>query len=55
MWLLINLCRYDDIDKMYPSFDNKHWAQVTLAEHASDKREFVYTLEQVGGPPTMSS
>jgi deoxyribodipyrimidine photo-lyase len=39
--------RYDDLSGMYPAFDNNHWAQQTLATHAHDVREFVYTLEEV--------
>eukprot|EP00499_Haloplacidia_sp_CaronLabIsolate_P010482 CAMPEP_0196776246 /NCGR_PEP_ID=MMETSP1104-20130614/4510_1 /TAXON_ID=33652 /ORGANISM="Cafeteria sp., Strain Caron Lab Isolate" /LENGTH=520 /DNA_ID=CAMNT_0042146417 /DNA_START=35 /DNA_END=1597 /DNA_ORIENTATION=+ len=38
---------YDRLDGLYPQYDNNSWAQKTLREHAGDKREVVYTAEQL--------
>jgi deoxyribodipyrimidine photo-lyase len=39
--------RYDDIDGLYPQYENKSWAQQTLREHAGDKRDYVYSLAEL--------
>lgn len=38
---------YDRIDGLYPQYDNNSWAQITLMEHSKDKREYIYSLEQL--------
>ncbi len=37
---------YDRLDGLYPQYGNDSWAQKTLREHAGDRREHVYSLEQ---------
>lgn len=48
--LSFNFCyynqNYDQLDKMYPKFNNESWAQKTLAIHKDDVRDYVYTQQQ---------
>jgi len=37
---------YDRLDGLYPQYNNDGWAQKSLAIHAADKREYVYSMEQ---------
>jgi deoxyribodipyrimidine photo-lyase len=38
---------YDRLDGLYPTYQNNSWAQQTLREHAKDKREKIYSFEQL--------
>ena len=48
--LSVNFCRYQ------PDYDNNgcvdHWAAETIAKHAKDKRDTLYTLEQLEAAQT---
>lgn len=37
---------YDKLEGLYPQYDNNSWAQKSLAIHAGDPREYVYTRAQ---------
>jgi deoxyribodipyrimidine photo-lyase len=37
---------YDHLDGLYPSYDNNSWAQRTLQDHESDRRDYTYTRQQ---------
>eukprot|EP01063_Lacrimia_lanifica_P003248 TRINITY_DN11726_c0_g1_i1.p1 TRINITY_DN11726_c0_g1~~TRINITY_DN11726_c0_g1_i1.p1 ORF type:complete len:568 (+),score=174.60 TRINITY_DN11726_c0_g1_i1:59-1705(+) len=38
---------YDRLDGLYPQFENQSWAQKSLKAHAKDKREYVYSEQQL--------
>ncbi len=50
-----NSAGYDRIDGLYPQYANDSWAQRSLREHASDKREIVYNLQQLDEGETHDS
>ena len=37
---------YDNLDGLYPSYDNNSWAQRTLQDHENDRRDYTYTRKQ---------
>jgi len=39
--------RYDEIEGLYPQFDNNSWAQETLRAHARDRRPKLYSAQEL--------
>lgn len=46
-WHIVCDCSYDKLDGLYPQYDNKSWAQQSLKLHEGDKREYLYSEEEL--------